>query len=132
MNQTDTGKTVIAFLCHIKHTAPGTHLLEQIILLHHQKVGLKLLQIPLGIHKINMGKDLWNVAVVFLISVTVTDPSLPVDGKLKSQHAAGRFSRFKGRQLPAEIPVPCLISAVGADQSESVKPLQVFICNLKY
>ena len=58
MNQTDTGKTVIAFLCHIKHTAPGTHPLEQIILLHHQKVGLKLLQISLGIHKINMGKDL--------------------------------------------------------------------------
>ena len=58
MNQTDAGKTVIAFLCHIKHTAPGTHPLEQIILLHHQKVGLKLLQISLGIHKINMGKDL--------------------------------------------------------------------------
>ena len=78
-----------------------------------------------------MGKDLWDVAVVLLISVTVADPSLPVNGKFKSQCAAGLFSRFIGGQLPAEIPVPCLISAVGADQSESVKPLQVFICNLK-
>ena len=79
-----------------------------------------------------MGKDLWNVAVVFLISVTVTDPSLPVDGKLKSQHTAGLFSRFKRGQFPAEIPVPRLVSAVGADQPESVKPFQILIRNLKH
>ena len=131
MNQTDTGKAVITFLCHIKHTAPGAHLFEQIILLHHQKIILKFLQISLGIHKINMWKDLWNIAVVLLMPVTVADPSLPVNGKFKSQRAAGLFSRFIGGQLPAEIPVPCLVSAVGADQPESVKPLQIFICNLK-
>ena len=66
------------------------------------------------------------------MSVTVADPSLPVNGKFKSQRAAGLFSRFIGGQLPAEIPVPCLVSAVGADQSESVKPFQIILGDAQF
>ena len=91
VDQADAGKAAIAFLCHVKHTAAGPHLLQQIVLLHQKERILESLQIPLRIHKINMREDLRDTGIIFLMSVAVPDASFPVGRKIKRQHPAGRF-----------------------------------------
>ena len=68
------------------------------------------------------------------MAVAVPDAALTVDSKLKSEYTArtrvpaflsGTFIRLIRRQLPTEIPIPCLIPSVAADKSEAVETLQI-------
>ena len=151
-DQSDTGKTAVAFFRHVKHTTAGTHLLKQVILLHQQQIILELLHISLRIHKINVRKYLRNILVILLMAVAVPDAAFAISDKLKAQRSLScrlrRSFRFHGswhittirrcfcigfirRQFPAEIPVPCLISAVSTDQTEPVEPSQIICRDLK-
>ena len=92
----------------VKHTAVRTHLLQQLILLQKQKVFLQKIQLSLGVYIINSWKKLWNADIVFLITVTVPDSSLPVCHKLKGQNPI-----LIGGQLPAKILIPGSVIPVG-------------------
>ena len=125
-DETDTGKTVVALLRHVKHAAPRPHLFEQIVLLEHEKVILKPLQIPFRIHIIDVRENPRNITVVLSMSVAVADPSFPVDRIFK-----GKLPVLKRRELFAEIPVPRFVSPVGADYPVFVKPLQIRLRDLQ-
>ena len=92
---------MITFFRHIKHAAPGTHLLQQFVLLQQKQIVLKLFQIPFYIHIVDMRKNLRYETVVLLMPVAVPDASVPIHSVFKRQ-----LSVPVRRQFPAEIPEP--------------------------
>ena len=117
---------MVAFFGPVKHAAAGTHLLEELIFLHHKQVILELAKVPLGIHIINLRKYLRDVGIIFLASIAISCLSISVCDKFKGQH-----SILIGGDLLAEVSIPGLISAVRAHDSSSVKPLKILFFYLQ-
>ena len=113
--------------CPVKHTAVRTHLLQQLILLQKQKVFLEKVQLSLGVYIVNSGKKLWNADIVFLITVTVPDSSLPVCHKLKGQNPI-----LIGGQLPAKILIPGSVIPVGTNHTLFLHSCKIFLVNPQF
>ena len=110
----------------IKNTASHTHLLQQIIFLHHQQIILKLLEIPPGIHIIDFGKNPADAGIILMYAILIAYPPLPVGHEGKRQNPI-----LKRGQFFAEIPVPGVVSAVRTDQPVFMQLRQILLPDRK-
>ena len=115
-----------AFFGPVKHTAVGTHLFQKLILLKGQNILLEKIHLSLGSDIIHLWKDPGDMTVVFLIAVTVADPSLFVCHKLKSKYPV-----LIGGKLPAKILIPGRIVPIGTDDPFFLHPGKILFCDPK-
>ena len=85
VQKANTGKTVGTFFHWVEKAAVQTHLIQQIIFGKGQEIVLDLFQIPFTVQKIDRGKKLGNVAVVFMKTVMVPDTAILIGNIGKSQ-----------------------------------------------
>src|SRR5699024_3423824 len=119
INQTDTGKAVIASPSAVKDTAPGAHALQQLILLKEKQAFLKPFQIPLNINVVNLWKNLLHIRIVLPKPVMIARLPLPIRHKGESQDTV-----LPGGKLPGKILPPDRKTPVGADPALPVQAFQ--------
>ena len=118
MNQPDTGETMIADFPHVKHAVAGPHPFDKVILLHQQKIFLKIFQITLCVNVIQLREQHRDITIMLGNPVSVPDLPFPVCRKLKCY-----FSVLKRGNLPAKIPAPRFVPPIRADNTVMVHPL---------
>ena len=98
------------FFHWVEKAAVHTHLIQQIIFGKGQEIVLDLFQIPFTVQKIDRGKKLGNVAVVFMKTVMVPDTAILIGNIGKGQHILLDRGKFL-----TEIPIPGVPPFIGAD-----------------
>ena len=110
VQKTDTGKTVGTLFHRVEKAAVHPHLVQQIVLCKRQEIALDFFQIPFAVQKIDRGKNLGNVPVIFMKAIMIPDAAVLVGNIGKSQLVILKRGKFL-----AEIPVPGIPSFIGAD-----------------
>ena len=110
VQKADTGKTVGTLFHRAEKAAVHPHLVQQIVLCKRQEIALDFFQIPFAVQKIDRGKNLGNVPVIFMKAIMIPDAAVLVGNIGKSQLVILKRGKFL-----AEIPVPGIPSFIGAD-----------------
>ena len=110
VQKTDTGKTVGTLFHRVEKAAVHPHLVQQIILSKRQEIALDFFQISFAVQKIDRGKNLRNIAVIFMKAIVIPDAAVLIGNIGKSQ-----LIFLKGGKPLTEIPVPGIPSFIGAD-----------------